>query len=254
MSQKRVIFILLASATIGLLAVLAALRFIGTAPSPSVSPPKPSHHMVVATADLKPDAPIAASDLSLAPWHAATTPAGASVSTDPLVGKKPIRLIKKGEVVLDTQLRAAGDPPPLSDTIRPGYRAVSIQVNEASDVGGFVMPGSFVDVLMRAQDEGGATFSRVIVQRVPVLAIGGDRTVNDPAKPKPSSLVTLEVTLQEAEQIEMARGIGVLTLLLRNAGDRNKDSSPGANAQTLQPVMPTVEIIRGTERSLEARE
>jgi pilus assembly protein CpaB len=249
-SQKRVLFILLISAMVGLLAVLAAFRFT-SAVETDVSTPKPLYQLVIAQSDLKPNLPITKSDLSLMPWHATQVPSGASLSLDSLVGQKPIRLIKKGEVILSTHIQQASDVAPLSETIQPGFRAVTFQVNEASNVAGFIVPGSFVDVLMRAQNDGGASFSRVILQRLPVLAVGHDRVVNDPSKPKLSGLITLEVTVAQAEQIEMARGLGNLTLLLRNSNDPDKSSSPGVSAQDLQPALSIIDIIRGTERSRE---
>jgi len=236
---------------VGLLAVLAALRFMGTGKT-DVSPSKPLYQVVVAQSDLKPYVPLTKSDLSLMPWPATQVPSGASLSLDTLVGQKPVRLIKKGEVILSTHVQQAVNLTSLSETIKPGFRAVTIQVNEASNLAGFILPGSFVDVLMRAQNDGGASFSRVILQRLPVLAVGHDRVVNDPSKPKPSSLITLEVTPTQAEQIEMARGLGNLTLLLRNSNDPDKSSSLGVSAQDLQPVLPIIDIIRGTERSREA--
>ena len=238
---------------VGLLAVLAALRFMGTGDT-EVSPSKPLHQLVIAQSDLKPNVPIKNSDLSLMPWHASEVPSGASFSLDGLVGQKPIRLIKKGEVVLATQIHKAGDLAPLSESIQPGFRAVTIQFTDASDVAGFILPGSFVDVLMRTQSDGGASFSRVILQRLPVLAVGHDRVANDPSKPKSSGLITLEVTPAQAEQIEMARGVGKLTLLLRNSNDPDSSSSLGVSAQDLQPASSIIDIIRGTERSREVLE
>jgi pilus assembly protein CpaB len=66
-----------------------------------------------------------------------------------------------------------------------------------------------------------------VISRAKVLAIAQD-TAADPAKPKVVNAVTLELTPQETERLDLARAVGTLSLVLRNESDNIAWTSPGA--------------------------
>ena len=99
-------------------------------------------------------------------------------------------------------------------------------------VAGFALPGSWVDVLVSARDARNEPFSKIVLERVKVLAVAQE-TAADPAKPKVVSAVTLELTPAESERLDLARSVGSLSLALRNELDRNLPFSSGTRLEDL---------------------
>jgi pilus assembly protein CpaB len=108
-------------------------------------------------------------------------------------------------------------------------------------VAGFVTPGSFVDVVASVKSANSETFSRIVLERVKVLAIEQDIT-GDPAKPKVASAVTLELKPDEVEKLDLARSIGNLSLALRNEFDDLKVKSEGVR---MRDIMGDFSVVSG---------
>lgn len=144
--------------------------------------------------------------------------------------------IQKGEPVLESKLAPVGTTGGLSSIIPVGRRAMTVSVNEIIGVAGFALPGSFVDILVNTQDDKAPDrskqISKIVLQRVKVLAVAQE-SARDPNKPKVVSAVTLEVTPEEAEKIDLARSVGTLTLVLRNQVDSTAVDTEGARKPML---------------------
>ena len=138
----------------------------------------------------------------------------------------------------------------LSNDIPLGKRAFTIGINEISGVGGFASPGNYVDVIVSAKDAAGMPVSKTVVERVKVMAVAQARSIIDPS-PKVGTNVTLEVTPEEAQKLDVARSLGTLSLALRNRADKSNYDGAAAskNDLVLQPNVyndaASVEIIRG---------
>jgi pilus assembly protein CpaB len=110
-------------------------------------------------------------------------------------------------------------------------RAITVPVNAASSVAGFVFPGDHVDMVLTQTVSGGGEgpalkVSETIIRNLRVLAT--DQRVsekNDDGKTevKTFSNVTLEVTPRIAEKISVAQSIGTLSLSLRSIADNTSD-------------------------------
>ena len=159
--------------------------------------------------------------------------------------------------------------------IADGKRAITVKVNEIVGVAGFALPGNFVDVMVNAQDNARNPISKIVLERILVLAVAQEVS-QDQTKPKVVSAVTLEVLPEQAEALDLARSIGTLSLVLRNqidqeagatSGKRTSDLlemklPPPASVQKPKVVVtrrhlpvpavdsrPRVEVIRGMQRS-----
>lgn len=114
----------------------------------------------------------------------------------------------------------------LSTLVQPGNRAMSIrvQLDEALQL---IRPGDFVDVL---GVDGEAKEASVLLQRVLVLAAGLETTIergSDKKSSQRASILTVSVSLQEAQLLGLALSIGRLMVAVRNASDpRLLDSPP----------------------------
>jgi pilus assembly protein CpaB len=127
----------------------------------------------------------------------------------------------------------------ISADIPAGFRAVSIKVTATSSVEGWARPGSKVDVIWasRIRGEPGVT---VIVQNAKVLS--AERQVSSdtqPGMPIPTT-VTLLVTAEDAQKIQLASTTGSLSLNLRGDSDVGKTDITGSI--TVQ------DLLEGTRR------
>jgi pilus assembly protein CpaB len=155
-----------------------------------------------------------------------------------------------GEPVLESRLSPVDVKGGLSATLAPGKRAITVRVNDVIGVAGFALPGSWVDVLVSARDARNEPFSKIVLERVKVLAVAQE-TAGDPAKPKVVSAVTLELTPAESERLDLARSVGSLSLALRNELDRNIPASMGTRLEDLMRASgpPAVRSAGGAEQS-----
>jgi len=115
----------------------------------------------------------------------------------------------------------------LAAALGPGMRAVTVPVNAASGVAGFVFPGDRVDLVLTQDVEGGGDgpklkVSETIVRNVRVLATDqriDSKDEDGKVEVKTFANVTMEATPRIAEKIAVAQSVGTLTLSLRSIAD-----------------------------------
>ncbi|MBU3694492.1 MAG: Flp pilus assembly protein CpaB [Rhodocyclaceae bacterium] len=174
--------------------------------------------VVVAAQAIEPGTRLNALQLNLVEWPVLSRPAGAFADVNALAGRVVRSGLQAGEPLTEGRLAATEARGGLASIITPGKRAVSVRVNDVVGVAGFALPGSYVDVIVSARDAGEKPFARTVLSRVRVLAAAQD-TWADPAKPKLVNAVTLELSPEEAERLDLARTVGNLSLVLRNEFD-----------------------------------
>lgn len=183
--------------------------------------------VVVANEAVEPGTRLNALHLRVAEWPVLSRPSGSFADVGALSGRVARVALQPGEPVTESRLAATDARGGLASIITPGKRAVSVRVNDVVGVAGFALPGSWVDVIVSAKDAGEKPFARTVLSRVKVLAAAQD-TWADPSKPKLVNAVTLELSPDEAERLDLARTVGTLSLLLRNELD---SSSPDLAAK-----------------------
>lgn len=194
---------------------------LNRAPSEAKGP-----HVVIATSAIPAGTELSVAQLQALDWPSSAVPKDVFADTKLLDHRVARQTIEAGELVLESKLAPVNSKGGLAATITPGKRAISVRVNDVVGVAGFALPGSFVDILVSAKDAGGRAFSKIVLNRVKVLAVAQD-TVADPTKPKIVNAVTLELTPEESEQLDLARSIGSLSLVLRNELDTSTVQSEG---------------------------
>ena len=140
--------------------------------------------------------------------------------------------IARGEPVLAAKLAASGEKGGLSALLHEGSRAVTVKVNEIVGVAGFALPGNYVDVMVNARDKKDAPVSKIVLERILVLALAQDASTSE-IKPRLVNAVTLEVTPEQAEKIDLARSVGTLSLVLRSQIDRGRVATTGVHLEDL---------------------
>lgn len=135
--------------------------------------------------------------------------------------------VLRGEPLLLSKLAPAGEKGGLSAVLSNGQRAVTVKVNEIVGVAGFALPGNYVDVMVNTPDSQNQPVSKIVIERIQVLAVAQDVSSSE-NKPRVVNAVTLQVTPQQAEQIDLARSVGTLSLVLRSQSDNTPVLTAGA--------------------------
>ncbi|HVL58672.1 MAG TPA: Flp pilus assembly protein CpaB [Burkholderiaceae bacterium] len=226
MRGTRGILMLTLSIVAGLAAVLLAARWL------AVQQASGQTHIVVAARDLDLGQPLNGSMLSLVPWPSHSVPQEAFRDTKLLQGRVLRSQLVRGEPVLEPKLAPVGTKGGLSAVIAQGRRAITVKVNEVVGVAGFALPGNYVDVLVNTQDEQNRPVSKIVLERILVLAVAQEASRDD-TKPRVVNAVTLEVTPEQAERIDLSRSVGTLSLVLRNQIDTDPTATGGTRKTDL---------------------
>jgi pilus assembly protein CpaB len=244
------VFVLLA----GVAAMLASIMVYSALKSREAEVQQAMAHnvqVVVAAYDLPLGTKIELGETKMARWSADSIPDGAYTDPKQVIGSYVKNSLVANEPVVRSKLftgdKTAGVMPLL---IPFGMRAVSVPVDEVSDVAGFVLPHSRVDVLVATQGGEGAhqgAFSKVVLQNVEVLAVAQE-VEEKKDEPTVVKVVTLLVTPQEAERLALASRSGSLRLAMRNYNDNKIVLTNGVDvaqmlrAYSLAPEVPVMAV------------
>ena len=221
--RSRGILMLFIAAIAGLAAVFLAARWMQNQGGEK-------GRIAVANADIELGGRISPEMIRMADWPEGSVPSGAFAEAAKLEGRVVLVSIQRGEPLTETRLAPIGTKGGLSAVVPEGKRAMTVRVNDVVGVAGFALPGTFVDVMVNTQDEGGQrndrdhSISKIVLERILVLAVAQEAD-RDSTKPKVVNAVTLELTPKDAEMLDLARSVGTLSLVLRNQTD------PKATAQ-----------------------
>jgi pilus assembly protein CpaB len=238
-------FALFALMAFGLLG-FGVVAWVSTHPSAPDGPPAPAEVAIITLArDVRAGNLLKSEDLGNKTLPPAQTPEGAlkdSVEARrDLVGGMVRHSLSKEDVLRAADVMRPGDHGFLAAVLQSGMRAVTVGVDSVSGTAGLIWPGDRVDViLLQSMDDaslpaGRRVAAETVLQNVRVIAIdrllvqGADSATPDA---QGARTVTLEVTAEQAERVEVAGRIGRLSLTVRAAEQ--------TAAQTVQAETPPV--------------
>jgi len=252
MKNPRAIMMIVISVIIGLAAVVLASRWVTQQADVSTS------QVVVAKTDIDLGARLNPAMLAEQNWPAGSVPQGAILAKDKdaLIkdpktneGRVARVTILKGEPISEAKLAPAGAQPGLSFAIKEGKRAITVRVNDVVGVAGFALPGNYVDILVNTVDEtakaaagDNKTISKIVLEHILLLAVAQETSQGE-GKPKVVNAVTLEVTPDQAEKIDLARSVGTLSLVLRNQIDNTPVATVGVYKKDLLKRLAEPEVV-----------
>ncbi len=266
MPKKKALLFLMVSLMVSALTIWAAVRWVNRQINARVS--HQTVKVVVAAVPVASGEVLNAGMLKGVEWPAGEPLVGAMTDPKALNNRVALIPLSVGEPVLESHLAPPGSHGGLTALIAEGKRGIAVHVTDVTGVAGFTLPGSTVDVLVSFQDDQHRMISRIILQNIHVLAIAQDMSLKDDTKAKVVNVVTLEVTPQQAEALDLAKSLGNISLVLRNSADTREVETSGARkpalltgAESDKPVVTphaprayvsvpaTVEVIRGTVRA-----
>lgn len=221
MANSRSAIMIGISAVIGVAAVFVAAQWVGKQASLA------TEKVVVASKDLDIGSRLSPDALQVVDWSKSASIKGTFADPRLLDTRVLNTSVVRGEPILEGKLAPVGARGGLSAAIGDGKRAMTVRVNEVVGVAGFALPGNRVDIMVSAQDEQNKPISKIVLEQILVLAVAQEVS-RDETKPKVVNAVTLEVTPEQAEKLDLARSVGSLSLVLRSQTDRAPVATAGA--------------------------
>jgi len=183
-------------------------------------------------------------------------PPGSFSAIDQVIGKAIWRNLPAGTILNATSFDVGG---PLARMIRPGERALAIEVDEVVTAGGLIRPGDFVDVLLslREDEKNSDRTAQVAVEALRVLSIGdrvgldlhgnpaivmpanqqeGERAENKSVANKKARSAVLAVPEQLVTRFLLASQVGRLRLAVRSAEEGMLSSFYAGNVEAIPRI------------------
>ena len=139
------------------------------------------------------------------------------------------RTITAGEPIQENMLVRSNEGGFMSAVLDPGKRAVSIAVDPTTGNAGFIFPGDHVDLILthiiNRANAAPSRASETFIADARVLAV--DQSLDNPEnKAVLAKTVTLEVTPKQAEEINLAKDLGKISLSLRSLANGGQKPVP----------------------------
>jgi pilus assembly protein CpaB len=223
MNPKRLILALvIALAISGIFTYWLSQRFA----KPHAAAPVKRQY-VAAAANLEAGETLRPATLSMIDWPENSPLVGAFAKPEDVAGRVVLFPLAAGQPILERQLSAVGAGSGLTVKIPDGMRAISLRSDEVVGVAGFLLPGTYVDVLVTYHTPTSPDpITATILEDVEVLAAGQKIQPDPEGKATATDVVTLLVSPDEAARVTLASSQGVVHFVLRNGSDKDKTLGP----------------------------
>jgi pilus assembly protein CpaB len=234
MRNKRFFIVLVGALIFGVLAAVSVSRYLSSAQAFSKNMTK----VAVAKVAIPLGSKIIAEQIMVSQFPKESTPDGTFDSPEKLAGRVAITNIAAREPITESRLAPEGTAAGLAAVIPEGYRAMTVKVDDAAGISGFIMPGTMVDVVVTIDPREGSGMqdpvSKIVLQNIKVLANG--QNIDKPENEREANsvkAVTLQVTPEQAEKLALASTEGKLQLMMRNQIDQGDEQTKGVNKRNL---------------------
>ena len=223
MNSRRMMVALVTALVISGVCTLLLSRRMTKKPAPA----RPGLQYMVASKPIAAGQQIVAASLKRVSWPKSSPLQGGFSTAAGVAGRAAIYPIAAGEPILNADLAAPGSGLGIATHIPDGMRAVALRTDDVVAVGGFIYPGSHVDVLVTyTVTNHSAPVTAIAIEDVDVLATG-QKTEPDPkGKPTSVNIVTLLLTPEQAEKAVLASAKGSIHFVLRNGADKKQVETP----------------------------
>jgi pilus assembly protein CpaB len=235
----------------------------------------PKHQYVAAAIKLDAGEVLHPGALKMVDWPESSPLPDAFPNAKDLEGRVVLYPLAEGQPILERQLAAPGSGSGLTVKIPEGMRAISLRTDDVVGVAGFLLPGTYVDVLVTYHTVAASEpITATILQDAQVLAAGQKFQPDPEGKATSVDVVTLLVTPEDAEKVVLASSQGIVHFVLRNGKDRDKGTNAAVQLSQLEGGAPpkpvatpgpvraprpaaahssyTVETINGSKQSMES--
>ena len=176
-----------------------------------------------------------------------------------LIGAFTTRSYGVGEPLQEDALIRTDEAGYLPRVLKPGFRAVAVETDRATDTAQLVRIGDRVDVILVATTVPGAPegdagpVAQAVVRDARVVGVGQHLFQHPNATVPEGNTITLEVRPRDAARLSLARTTGTLSLMIRSSSD--PAAAPGLApvrmddvvAARPEPPTTTLRVLRGTQ-------
>ena len=234
MRNKRFFIVLVGALIFGVLAAVSVSKYLSSAQAYQSTLNK----IAVAKVAIPLGSKIIPEQIMVVQFPKESTPDGAFDSPEKLAGRVAVMNIAAREPITEARLAPEGTSAGLAAVIPEGYRAMTVKVDDAAGISGFIMPGTLVDVVVTIDPREGSgmqdPISKIVLQNIRVLANG--QNIDKPKDEREANTVkavTLQVTPEQAEKLALASSEGKLQLVMRNQIDQGDEQTKGVNKRNL---------------------
>lgn len=218
----------------GLVGAYAAKQYLAEKPAPQAAPvaveAEKLTNVPMASIDLPAGRTIAFGDIMTVPMtekKMRDLPPGSMLNAKQVIGRTLRTAVTKWSPFSAEGLYPEGTGPSVAERLVPGYRAVSVPLENSEAEMSLLTPGAMVDVVFRtfpAKNAGLPETTVTLLENVEVLAIGetifpGGKTAAPSAGRRENTSVTLACTPHQASALKVVEGRGSLSLVLRGPED-----------------------------------
>jgi pilus assembly protein CpaB len=234
MRNKRFFIVLVGALIFGVLAAVSVSKYLSSAQAYQNNLNK----IAVAKVAIPLGSKIIPEQIMVVQFPKDSTPDGAFDSPEKLAGRVAVMNIAAREPITEARLAPEGTSAGLAAVIPEGYRAMTVKVDDAAGISGFIMPGTLVDVVVTIDPREGSgmqdPISKIVLQNIKVLANG--QNIDKPENEREANAVkavTLQVLPEQAEKLALASSEGKLQLVMRNQIDQGDEQTKGVNKRNL---------------------
>lgn len=200
-------------------------------PTPLPAPVVELVDCLVATDKIEPGTPLDPSRFKKETRPVISGGAAVVTSFEKLRGAYAASFIAAGQPLLADYMTSKAPVNEIQANIPEGFRAVSVSVDDVSNVEGWVRAGAKVDVMLASQVSNKPVIT-LLAQNAKVLSTG--KVGGRGGKGGGSTTITVMVTVDEATKIQLASSAGVMSLALR--GDEDTVETADNQTVTLDAV------------------
>ena len=220
MAQARSRTIVLAGALVALLGVVMVLAYARNATGGSGGGATVA--AFVATRDIAAGTAweSAASSVAQRSVPESLRPVGALSGPGDVTGRKAVRRITKGEVVMAADFGKVEAAPGAGLQIPTGFNAVTMNLAPPQGVAHYAQPGDLVNIYVTLKSPTGEEMTKLLLPNVQVLANRSATAQQSNTSPSGEVLLSLALTPVQSEQVIFAKENGSLWFGLVHPGDK----------------------------------
>lgn len=141
---------------------------------------------------------------------------------DQFVGQKLAWPIKRGAPLLRSHIDPGSKA--FATQLKPGKRALTIQVDDVNSTSGMVVPGNYIDLLLIREGANGEVvqplFQNLLVMATGQMVQGAESPMSASQESKSYSTLTLELSPDQSARLILAQKLGSIRAVLRGQGDQ----------------------------------
>lgn len=230
---------------------LSAVFLVKALRNPIATPVIERTGVVYAIENVKTGEMVSEASVEIRQIPTADVPEDAIRKTSDAIDRAAKSTIDKGDMLRELKLAEKGAGRGMAALIRPGMRAFTIQTPTfSSSLAGFLLPGNRVDVLLTSTPIGNGTeatnvTTSTLLQDVEILAVHTNVSTPTANKINPDEArsVTLSVTPEDAQRLDLGQNKGTLHLTLRNPNDKSLDKADPATLLDLLGARPAPVVL-----------